>query len=384
MNPRVDFVISSRKLFFYMSKKLQVFVSSTYTDLLEERQVAVAAVLKAGHIPAGMELFSAGDRSQLDTIRSWIEQSDVYMLILGGRYGTIEPDSGLSYTELEFNYAVELGKPLFAVAISENGLDKKLKAKGADVIERVHGILLRDFRGKVLSNISAFFDEPKDIRLAVFESLPNLLRNKNLTGWVRGDEVVDTQPLVDQVKKLSDENTKLWEKIIRLEKQAEKRSEGQREFDDTLRILEAKEISFSAGLAENDKDIDSTALNLFQAFRNRFVTGISNSMGMTKLDNFLFFTVGPELATLNLVDYQKVSGVAYQRCSATSSGKQFLARLSLLRLDERQAQLSKVPADAQKSDVNATASQSTASEQPTEVTVAVAPKPKRTARKKIA
>src|SRR5471032_1147594 len=148
-----------------MSKKLQVFISSTYTDLIEERQAAVAAVLKAGHIPAGMELFSAGDKSQLLTIRSWIEQSDAYMLILGGRYGSIEPDSGLSYTELEFNYAVELGKPLFAIVITESGLDSKLKDRGAEVMEREHGTLLREFRTKVLSNISSFFDEPKDIRL---------------------------------------------------------------------------------------------------------------------------------------------------------------------------------------------------------------------------
>jgi hypothetical protein len=40
-------------------KKLQVFISSIYTDLLEERQAAVQAVLTAGHIPAGMELSDA-------------------------------------------------------------------------------------------------------------------------------------------------------------------------------------------------------------------------------------------------------------------------------------------------------------------------------------
>ena len=66
-----------------LKKKLQVFVSSTYLDLKSERQTAVEAILKSGHIPAGMELFSAGNDSQLDTIRRWIDESDVYMLILG-------------------------------------------------------------------------------------------------------------------------------------------------------------------------------------------------------------------------------------------------------------------------------------------------------------
>ena len=44
-----------------MNKKIQVFISSTYTDLIEERQAAVEAILDAGHIPAGMELFKAGN-----------------------------------------------------------------------------------------------------------------------------------------------------------------------------------------------------------------------------------------------------------------------------------------------------------------------------------
>jgi len=50
-------------------KKLQVFVSSTYTDLIEERQAAVEAILSSGNIPAGMELFAAGDESQNDSYK---------------------------------------------------------------------------------------------------------------------------------------------------------------------------------------------------------------------------------------------------------------------------------------------------------------------------
>jgi hypothetical protein len=93
-------------------KKFQIFVSSTYIDLKEERQAAVEAILSAGHIPAGMELFSAGDESQMTVIKRWIDESDIYLLILGGRYGSIEPKSGKSYTQLEFEYAVEIKKYL--------------------------------------------------------------------------------------------------------------------------------------------------------------------------------------------------------------------------------------------------------------------------------
>src|SRR6476469_2973856 len=100
-------------------KKLQVFVSSTYADLREERQAAVEAILTAGHIPAGMELFAAGDETQMNVIKRWIDESDVYLLILGGRYGSVEPNSGKSYTHLEYEYAVEKAKPRFSVVIGD-------------------------------------------------------------------------------------------------------------------------------------------------------------------------------------------------------------------------------------------------------------------------
>ncbi|WP_156510165.1 DUF4062 domain-containing protein, partial [Paenibacillus macquariensis] len=98
-----------------MKKKLQVFISSTYTDMIEERQAAVSAVLNSGHIPAGMELFKSGDKSQKETIKRWIDESDVYMLILGGRYGSIDEETGKSYTHWEYDYAGEIGKRRFAV-----------------------------------------------------------------------------------------------------------------------------------------------------------------------------------------------------------------------------------------------------------------------------
>ncbi|MFJ5360544.1 DUF4062 domain-containing protein [Pectobacterium sp. CHL-2024] len=192
-----------------MKRKLQVFVSSTFTDLIEERQAAVSAILKAGHIPAGMELFTAADRSQMDIIKNWIDESDVYMLILGGRYGSIEPTSGKSYTELEYDYAVEKGKPLFAVVIKDDVLERKVKEHGTDFLERDEPKSLAEFKRKVLSNMSSFFEDQKDIRLCVHESLSDFSANRKLKGWVSADEIIDTHDLAEEIKKLNEENRKL-------------------------------------------------------------------------------------------------------------------------------------------------------------------------------
>jgi hypothetical protein len=145
-----------------MKKKLQVFVSSTYTDWMAERQAVVEAILRAGHIPAGMELFAAGDESQLETIRRWIDDSDVFMLILGGRYGSIETESGKSYVQLEYEYAIQKNKPLFAAVITDAYLEEKVKADGPTAMEKLNGHSLKSFRETVTKRISRFLETSTD------------------------------------------------------------------------------------------------------------------------------------------------------------------------------------------------------------------------------
>jgi Domain of unknown function (DUF4062) len=81
-----------------VTKKYQIFVSSTYTDLKDFRDVVIKAILEMGHIPVGMEMFSAADEEQWAVIRRNIEQTDYYIVIAANRYGSRTPD-GISYTE---------------------------------------------------------------------------------------------------------------------------------------------------------------------------------------------------------------------------------------------------------------------------------------------
>ena len=191
-------------------KKLQVFISSTYVDLLEERQAAVEAILKAGHIPAGMELFTASNKSQWEIIKRWIDESDIYMLILGGRYGSIEQDSGKSYTHLEYEYAQSIDKPLFAVVIKESALG----SRKADDIEKDNPEKLSEFRNTILSYMSSFFTDNKDIKLAVHESMGQITQDYDLVGWIRGNN--QSNNFANEMLVLNDEMRKLREQNERL------------------------------------------------------------------------------------------------------------------------------------------------------------------------
>src|SRR5580658_6293264 len=94
-----------------MEKRYQVFVSSTYVDLIEERKEVIQALLEMDCIPAGMELFPAADEDQWSLIKRVIDDCDYYLVIVGGRYGSIGPE-GSSYTEMEYRYALDKGKPV--------------------------------------------------------------------------------------------------------------------------------------------------------------------------------------------------------------------------------------------------------------------------------
>ncbi|EJL02022.1 hypothetical protein PflQ2_3557 [Pseudomonas fluorescens Q2-87] len=315
-----------------MKRKLQVFISSTYTDLIEERQAAVGAILKSGHIPAGMELFTAGDRSQMETINDWIDQSDVYMLILGGRYGSIESSTNLSYTELEFDYAVAQNKPMFSVVIKEDALERKVRDCGTNYLEKDNPKELKAFREKALGRISSFFDDLKDIKLCVYESLSDYAGRGELTGWVSASEIVDTKPLFEEIKKLSDENTELKEIIKSLESRplpAPAKPAGDTEkLSEIAEVLSHLTVTIPATVTSTEKEEENSLLDIFYNTRSKLIQGVTNAAsGATDVSRFLYFNICPKLQIHGLTENEKVTGVKYRRYFVTKLGLQLLAHI---------------------------------------------------------
>src|ERR1700733_5996858 len=127
-----------------MDKRYQVFVSSTYADLKEERQAVIRTILEASCIPAGMELFPAADEEALAFIKRVIDDCDYYLLIIGGRYGSVD-ETGVSYTEQEYDYAVGHGLKVIAL-LHENPEEIPLGKSEKDPAGREK---LQKFRDKV-------------------------------------------------------------------------------------------------------------------------------------------------------------------------------------------------------------------------------------------
>ncbi|MED2615405.1 hypothetical protein COF41_29865 [Bacillus toyonensis] len=315
-----------------MQKKLQVFISSTFTDLEEERQTAVQAVLNAGHIPAGMELFKAADISQKETIKKWIEESDVYMLILGGRYGSIDEETGKSYTHWEYDYAKQLGKPRFAIVIHEKALEQKVMKLGFNVTERDNPVKYQEFRVVVLDKISKFYSDLKDIKIAVLESLKEYEKDKKLTGWVSGAEIKDVSSLMKDNYNLLKENTKLQKQLQQLQIKINKENEiDGMSFEEVKSCLEQKMIRPDEyGIThEKMKGERFSIYELFTLTSNFFASGITNQAGNDEIETFLYRRVAPVLMQFSLVEKVKLAGVKYQRIQTSKVGLKFLRLVTL-------------------------------------------------------
>ena len=187
-----------------MSKKYQVFISSTYTDLIEERKAVEETIIRAGDIPVGMEAFPAADDEQFEFIKTVIDNCDYYVLITAGRYGSVAED-GLSYTEKEFRYAVEKEVPILffphddigsiAADKSENDAESKGKLEAFIALASIKRIR------KSWRNADA-------LKLAVREALEHAKATKPRPGWVRGDSVLSPD-VANEMVALRMENSEL-------------------------------------------------------------------------------------------------------------------------------------------------------------------------------
>lgn len=190
------------------NKKLQVFISSTYTDLREERQAALESVLKTENIPSGMDFSNTDGRDILDMIYKWIDDSDIFVLILGGRYGKVEENSQKSYTQLEYEYAISKGKVIIPLILSRKFLEDKLKVQGFDATETENQQKYDDFKKMVTGTGKhcSFCDNLYDIRYTLSNSITAAEKVHKFTGWYSGK---DLESLQLQNMLLHSENDKL-------------------------------------------------------------------------------------------------------------------------------------------------------------------------------
>jgi hypothetical protein len=197
------------------NKKYQIFISSTFSDLVEERQLALKAILDLDHIPSGMEAFPAIDIEQFEYIKKVIDECDYYLLIVGARYGSTDSE-GVSYTEREFDYARSVGKTV--IALLHNDI-KSLPMKNFDADATLLA-KLEAFREKVKTGRMIRYWANRDQLIAgMMQAIVKAISTYPATGWIRGDTAASNeimQQLV-QLRSAYDELLSTYNDLISVE-----------------------------------------------------------------------------------------------------------------------------------------------------------------------
>lgn len=192
-----------------MKKKYQVFVSSTYKDLADERAAVTQCLLEMGCIPVGMEQFPASDMSQMDYIEMMLDDCDYYVLILAGKYGSCDSD-GIGFTEKEYDYAISKGIPVMSYVIRDAGklINEKCETTGSGRKK------LQAFRTKVCSGkLVKFYTDIGSLQAAVAVSLNRCIQDFPAVGWIRGDATDAPDDIETKIEKYMREHTATKEDI---------------------------------------------------------------------------------------------------------------------------------------------------------------------------
>lgn len=167
-----------------MKKKYQVFISSTYEDLKDERMAVMQCLLDNDCIPVGMEQFPASGMSQMEYIMKMLDDCDYYILILAGRYGSLDKD-GIGFTEKEFNYAESKGIPIMSFLFRDISKLPLQKCEESDERRKMLG----NFCNKVSTRLVKYFDDIGSLKCEVATSINKCIKDYPADGWVRGNEI---------------------------------------------------------------------------------------------------------------------------------------------------------------------------------------------------
>lgn len=263
----------------------QVFVSSTYEDLKEERNRVLQALLSINCIPIGMEYFSASDDDQFTVIKNLMATSDYYVLILGGRYGSIEEKSGKSYTQLEYEYAKSQEIPTIAF------FPKDLDALPGNKLEQnsLKKKKLVEFTSIVKKQLCMAYTNADNLALNVITSLSKLMSNHPRIGWVRGDSVSSNEAN-QMILQLQKENDILKNELTSYKAENEEKTKGYQQGEDVFKIvILSKGSSNPFGIELSDKPIEKSMSwnEIFKMVGPSFISPVQTNMSFNIISNVL-------------------------------------------------------------------------------------------------
>ncbi|MDY0134941.1 MAG: DUF4062 domain-containing protein [Atribacterota bacterium] len=284
-----------------MDKRYQVFVSSTYADLKDERQHVIQALMEMDCIPAGMELFPAADEEQWEFIKKVIDDCDYYLLVIGGRYGSTT-DDGISYTEKEFDYAVEQGLKVVAlvhgapdnIPFGKSETDPELREK------------LFTFKDKVMTGrLVKFWQSASELPGLVALSLTKTIKMYPAVGWVRANHAA-SEDILSDINQLRKQNAELQNTVNELGSQQTSTIEGIADIDSEFTVHGSYYNRRHGSSSSNKYSFSSTITwrDLFALISPYLVENPNDGLVKSKLAASLLDREGKSGSTIGINDQE--------------------------------------------------------------------------------
>jgi len=158
--------------------------------------------LRQGVFPCGREYFPAASEESWTYIASLIDQCDYYLVIVGGRYGSVTSD-GVSFTQKEYLYAQSKEIPCIAFTHAK---PDELPVKKSEQSEEGRKRLL-EFVSLLRKNLCKDWSTPHELGAVVSRSVTQLMKRHPRTGWIPANQAGDpkaTEEILALTKKVSE------------------------------------------------------------------------------------------------------------------------------------------------------------------------------------
>lgn len=298
------------------------------------------ALLEMDCIPAGMEMFPAIDEDQFEFIKTVIDDCDYYLLIIAGRYGSLDPE-GVSYTEKEHDYAVAKGIPVITLLHAN---PESIEVRKTEQTEESREKLAK-FREKAQGGrLSKEWKTPDDLAGLVSRALHTSFKRFPATGWIRADKAA-SEDLLSEINVLRRENGELKEQSLETEANA---IEDIAPLEDVMeiwgtRIYQTGEDFGGPSYAEEKWNESITWEQLFKLIAPYLTTPQSDSdvekilvrsfiegadVDKSFVDNQLFQTIKIQLEAHKLIDFNTNQ---HGKWILTPNGRKLMTHLRVIK-----------------------------------------------------
>lgn len=319
-----------------MDKRFQVFISSTFRDLLDERQAVLKAVLELGHMPAGMELFPAGDEESWELIKDVIDGSDYYVLIVGGRYGSLDRN-GLGYTEKEYDYAIAKKIPVIPLLHkSPDNLPRDRTDTDPEAWTR-----LTTFRKRAeAKHTCSYWTSAEELKARVIVALTSAVKRHPTVGWIRADQVPSDATVAEVLKlreRISSLEAKLEERRTRPPEGAQQLAQGEDSFAFKY-MFQLRQLNKRSGLYNDTPYRHAISLSwndTFAAIAPRLMNETPEYTLRHSLENFIITKAKECLSAIDKFKLESLKEFTVSKTQIDTCIVQFRA-LGLIAVSEKQ------------------------------------------------